>query len=296
MEHVKYISINRIKEEFEFRFRKGDKIIIQEKIDGANIAVRYDSETDMIVAQSRNNILGEDSDFNGFIDWKNTLDKNLIKSVLGDNLVLFGEWLAPHRVVYPEERYRKAYFYDVFDTEIQGYLPQDRVKEIIEALNLTYVPVFYEGEFISWEHCRQFVGQTQLGGELGEGIVVKDISRLNMSSVFYLKIVHEKFSEVKIPKKDKSLNTKQSTESELLAETIITPVRIEKILDKLVDEGVLPKDWGIDEQSLILKNLTKFVYEDCMKEESETVKKIENFGKIANRISVRIFKDILRNR
>ena len=43
--------------------------------------------------------------------------------------------------------------------------------EIIDKLGLTYVPVFYKGEFISWEECMKYVGQTQLGGEYGEGIV-----------------------------------------------------------------------------------------------------------------------------
>lgn len=296
MEHIKYISINRIKEEYEFKFCKGDKIVIQEKIDGANIAIRYDSETDMVIGQSRNNLLNEDSGFNGFIEWKNTLDKNLMKSVLGDNLVLYGEWLVQHRVIYPKDRYRNAYFYDVFDTETESYLPQDRVKEIVAALNLIYVPVFYEGEFISWEHCNQFVGQTQLGCETGEGVVVKNITRLNKSDVFYLKIVHEKFSEIKISKWDDSLKIKHKTEAEMLAETIITTARVEKVLEKLVDEGLLPEDWGVDEHPLIMKNLTKYVYEDCVKEEPEVVNKIDCFGKVANKITVQIFKEILRKR
>ncbi len=296
MEHIKYISISRIKEEYEFKFRKGDKIVIQEKIDGANIAIRYDSESDMVIGQSRNNLLSEDSDFNGFIEWKNKLDKNLVKTVLGDNLVLYGEWLVPHRVIYPKDRYKNAYFYDVYDAETESYLPQDKVKVIVTALNLIYVPVFYEGEFISWEHCKQFVGQTQLGCETGEGVVVKNITRLNKADIFYLKLVHEKFMEIKIPKWDGSLKTQHRTESEMLAETIITSARIEKILEKLVDEGVLPENWGVDEQPIILKNLTKFVYQDCMKEEPDTVNKIENFGKVANKVTVRIFMEILRKR
>ena len=296
MQHIKYISINRIKEKFELKFRKGDKIVVQEKIDGSNIAVRYDSETDTVIGQSHNYILSEDSYFNGFIEWKNKLDKKLIKSVLGDNLVLYGEWLVPHRVIYPEERYNNAYFYDVYDIETDSYLTQDKVKEIVTALNLIYVPVFYEGEFVSWDHCNQFVGQSQLGCETGEGVIVKNITRLNKADIFYLKIVHEKFREIKIPQCDGSFKIQHKTESELLAETIITTARIEKILEKLVDEGFLSKDWGVDEQPLILKNLTKYVYQDCIKEEPETVNKIENFGKVANKITVRIFMEILRNR
>ena len=177
MIHKKFMDIQRIKENYAEGFHKGDEIVIQCKIDGANAAIRYDAETDSIVAQSRKNILNLSNNLRGFWEWSQTLDKELVKSVLGDNLIAFCEWLVPHSVKYPEERYKHAYFYDVYDTST--YLPQDKVVEIIDKLGLTYVPVFYKGEFISWEECMKYVGQTQLGGEYGEGIICKNMTRLN---------------------------------------------------------------------------------------------------------------------
>ena len=47
----------------------------------------------------------------------NSLDKELVKEVLGAKLVLFGEWLVSHTIVYPDDRYQNAYFYDVWDTD-----------------------------------------------------------------------------------------------------------------------------------------------------------------------------------
>lgn len=47
------MDIQRIKPEYADGFSVGDYIVIQEKVDGANAAIRYDSETDTIVAQSR---------------------------------------------------------------------------------------------------------------------------------------------------------------------------------------------------------------------------------------------------
>ena len=165
MTHKKFMDIERIKENYADGFHEGDSIIIQEKIDGANCAIRYDSETDEIIAQSRKNILSLSNNLRGFWEWSQTLDKKLVKSVLGDNLIAYAEWLVSHSVPYLEERYNHAYFYDVFDTSTGKYLPQNEVKTIIDKLNLTYVPVFYEGEFISGEHCMSFVGRTELGGE-----------------------------------------------------------------------------------------------------------------------------------
>lgn len=58
MIHKKFMDIQRIKPEYADGFSVGDYIVIQEKVDGANAAIRYDTETDTIVAQSRKNILG----------------------------------------------------------------------------------------------------------------------------------------------------------------------------------------------------------------------------------------------
>ena len=57
MDMKKYRDIERLKEKYFDLFTLGEQISITEKIDGANAAIRYDSETDSIVAQSRNNIL-----------------------------------------------------------------------------------------------------------------------------------------------------------------------------------------------------------------------------------------------
>ena len=241
MTHKKFMDIERIKDGYADGFHKGDHILIQEKLDGSNCAIRYDPETDEIVAQSRKNILSLSNNLRGFWEWSQTLDKELVKSVLGDNLIAYAEWLVSHSVPYPEEIYNQAYFYDVFDTITGKYLPQNEVKDIVDKLNLTYVPVFYDGEFISWEHCMSFVGRTDLGGEYGEGIVVKNMTRLNDPSTrspFYLKIVGEKFTETKGQKHVKVVDPeklKAVEENKALAETIVTEARVAKLLNKLVD-------------------------------------------------------------
>lgn len=300
MHHKKFMDIQRIKPEYANVFNVGDYIIIQEKIDGANAAIRYNSETDTIVAQSRKNILNIENNLRRFYEWSQTLDKALVKSVLGDNLILFMEWLVPHTVVYPNERYNHAYCYDVYNTDTEAYLPQNQVKQIVEKLNLTYVPVFYEGEFVSWEHCMSFVGKTELGGEYGEGIIIKNQTMLNNPNtrqLFYIKIVGEKFQEThthknKEPKIIDPETMQKRVEAQNLAETIVTKARVEKLLNKFVDEGILPENWSLNEMPIVAKNLTKAVYEDCVKEEPDIVKQIDIFGKVANGIAMKLAKEI----
>jgi hypothetical protein len=302
MQHKRFMDIERLKENYIGGFYKGDIIQISEKIDGANAAIRYDSETDTTVAQSRNNILGLENNLRGFWEWTQTLNKELIKTVLGSNKILYCEWLVPHSVPYPNDRYNHAYCYDIFDTDTCCYLPQNEVKDIVNKLNLTYVPVFYEGEFISWEHCMSFVGKTALGGEYGEGVVIKNQTRLNRTNTrqpSYVKIVGEKFAETKGHKKFKEVDPnklKTIEENKALAETIVTEARVIKILNKFVDDGILPENWGAKEMPIIAKNLTKTIYEDCVKEEQETVARISDFGKTANGICMQIARRIMEGR
>lgn len=201
-----------------------------------------------------------------------------------------------HAVPYPDDKYGNFYAYDLYDLDKGEYLPQEKAIEIATKLDLTYVPIFYTGEFQSWEHCISFVGKTELGGEYGEGIVVKNQTRLNDPNVrqpFYLKIVGEQFVETKAHKHNKIKQTNADVLAKLeadkaLAETIVTEARVNKILLKLVDEGILPENWGAKEMGIVAKNLPREVYADCIKEEPEIVKQIDSFGKIANSIAMGI--------
>lgn len=296
MNHKKFMDIERIKENNSACFQKGDLIYIEEKIDGANAAIRYDGETDSIVAQSRKNILDSTNTLRGFYEFTQRLDINKVRDILGNNLCLFGEWLVSHAVSYPDDKYGNFYAYDLYDLDRGEYLPQEKAIKIVTRLDLTYVPIFYTGEFQSWEHCMSFVGKTELGGEYGEGIVVKNQTRLNDPNgrqPFYLKIVGKQFAETKAHSHNKIKQTNADVLAKLeadkaLAETIVTEARVNKILLKLVDEGVLPENWGAKEMGIVAKNLPCEVYADCIKEEPEIVKQIDSFGKIANSIAMGI--------
>lgn len=65
------------------------------------------------------------------------------------------------------------------------------------------------------------------------------------------------------------------------------------MLHKLVDEDILPENWGAKEMGIVAKNLCTRIYEDCVKEEPEIVLKIENFGKITNSICMSIAKKFI---
>lgn len=302
LEHKSYMNIEVFKTKFADGFNKGDHIIIQEKIDGANASYQYDNESDLIKAFSRKQILDFKNNLRGFWEWtQQKLNAHDFKNY--NHIRVFGEWLVSHTVPYPQDKYQNFYCYDLFNTETRIYCPQDVVKAFCIKHNLIYVPVFYDGVFQSWDHCMSFVGQTYLGGEYGEGVVIKNMTRLNDPNnrlPFYTKIVGNKFSEKAERKVKKPIDPDVLALREYnigLVESIVTEARINKLLHKLVDEGILREDWDEHDMGLIAKNINSAVYYDCVKEENDTVLEVgEYFGKMSASLSMKIVKDILKTR
>ena len=295
-----YMDIERLKPSFVEGFEVGDDIVTQEKIDGANFSIRYDKEDNSVKAFSRKKELNFSNNLRGAWEWSQKLSVDLIKNVLGDNLVLFGEWLVPHTVKYPDDKYQNAYFFDVYNTETEEYLIQDKVKKIISDLNLNYVPVFYVGKFTSWDDVKSYIGKTEMGGEYGEGVVVKNQTKLNNPNTrlpFYTKIVCETFCETKAHSHNKVVDMEKMADREkavALTETIVTKARVTKLINKMVDEGIIREDWDAHDMGTIAKNLGKAVYYDCQKEEPDVVDDVgEGFGKYAASTAMKFARELL---
>lgn len=286
------MDIDRIKEDTELTesntkgFEVGDHIVIQEKIDGSNAAIAYDVETDKLIAFSRNKELNEMNTLNGFYNWAQTLDRDEFKEY--PNYVFFGEWLCRHKVKYIQDAYKKFYFYDVYDKENKKYLLQSEVRRLAYELGLIYVQTFYDGKFISWEHCKLFMNKSSIAIDKPEGIVCKNQTKINnpySRTPFVLKIVNKDFAET-MQKKEKVLDPKVEAEklkAKEIVDQIVTRNRVEKMIYKLRDEKELPTKLNPEDMGIVARILPKKIYEDCIKEEKEMVIAAgEYFGKMCN--------------
>lgn len=300
MDIKKYVDIERLKDKYALAFKQGEHIICQEKIDGANASIRYDAETGSLAAFSRRQRLTEDNNLQGFYAYVLTLDPVKWADVTSNGrFIVFGEWLVKHTIKYPDDLMRKFYVFDVWDTEAEQYVPWFLTYQIAQALGLKTVPIFYDGEFTSWEDLYALVGHTEMQAEpTGEGIVIKSQDRLDnkfSGTPAYVKIVAKEFSEVHQSKPHEvdpeKLAAKQAAEA--LAATIVTQRRITKGLEKFIEDGLIPFDWDEHDMPTIARNLPKAIYNDCLKEEPETVNKIENFGKICGTLTMKYVRDIL---
>lgn len=245
----------------------GDNIVIQEKIDGANASFRRID--DKIQAYSRNNPLSEENTLGGFYDFTQSLPVDRLL----DGVIYFGEWLNPHKVKYPE--YQKQFFlYDIYNTFTNEYVNFSMVKDEAKRLGLNLIPIFYEGEYQSFEHLQSFVGKSELGGKLGdietgEGIVVKNVDYTDrFGNQIFVKLVTDAFREVQKQKPAKDPKIAQTAEQRFVDATV-TEARVEKFLHKFVDEGILDEHYGVEDMGVILKNMNARIKEDILKEEAD---------------------------
>lgn len=295
-EQKKYMDIIRLGHKSTIGvLNEGDDIVIQEKIDGANAS--FKREGDIIRAFSRNTELNESNTLGGFYDWVQTLNP----SKLLEGVIYFGEWLNPHKVRYPQ--YEKQFFlFDLYNTYLDEYMNFNAVELEAKRLGLNLVPVFYQGKYQGFEHLQSFVGRTDLGGRLGdketgEGIVVKNINyKDKFGKQVFVKLVTDEFREVQKQKAPKDPNF-QSVEL-IFVNECLTKARVDKLLYKLVDEGVLGENFGIEDMGLILKHLGNRAYDDIMKEEADSLEKYEekDIRKAIGKKLPLIVKEIIKER
>ena len=305
MDMKKYIDIERVKESYASTFEVGEPIVIQVKIDGSNASIAYDSKTNSLVAFSRRQALNEMNTLNGFWNYVQSLDVKAFAEILGDRYIIFGEWLVPHSVKYPEDMYKKFYMFDVWDRETEQYLTQEDSLAIFDRLKNyipNYVHTLYNGPFVSWEHTLAFLKENIYGeAPCMEGIVIKRQDKLWSKSSrlpYYVKVVNEKFSEVHSSKPktiDPEKLAAREAEQAAVAE-VVTKRRIEKMLQKFEEDNLIPSDWGGESMKQISKLLPKAVWNDIIKEEPEIVQQYENAGKIISQLAMKHARDLLNEK
>ncbi len=273
-EQKKYQSITRYGKSNNEISARGN-IVIWEKIDGANASFMRDGDT--IRTFSRNQELTGEDGLGGFRKW---VLENINARKLEVGLLYFGEWTNRHKIDYGLNE-KKFYLFDVYETNLERYLPLNDIKAEANIIGLELAPIFYEGEYISEEHLQSFVGKSMLAPDgVGEGIVVKNYGYVDKhGNQHFTKIVSKHFQEIS-GVKVKEMKSKSDVVSQFI-ETTVTPARIEKMLFKLVDEGKLGEDFAIEDMGTILKLLGNSVFEDVMKEEQDVLMKAvqSRFGK-----------------
>lgn len=296
-----YIKTPIFANSFSDCFSDDDEIVIQEKLDGSNAGIQYEEINNSLISFSRKGFVNEKSKLFGFYNYVKQMDVIFFKKY--KEYIFFGEWNLNHIIKYEDEYIKDFYCFDIYDTVNKNYLLQKYVRKICEEGKIKMVPLFYEGKFISFEHIDSFIGKTEFGKNKGEGIVVKNQTNMlkeNFKRPFNFKFVTEEFlektkSRIRKPLSLEKLAIKQYKND--LAETIITKVRVEKNIYKMIENDIIPLDWNKEHMKTIAKELPRIIYHDCEEEENDIFVEVgEYFGKLCAMKSMKIVNEILKER
>lgn len=138
-------------------------------------------------------------------------------------------------------------------------------------------------------------------GCLVHNCVIKNQSKLNDPDIrfpFCLKIVNEFFKETQLKNHVKKVldpqNEADKKAVEEDAERVVTEARVRKDINKMIDEGILPEQISPKDMGVIAKHLPKRIFDDVMKEESDSIDISNQFiGKAINNRSMALVKAIV---
>lgn len=125
----------------------GRRLVVEEKMDGANCAFSFDEKSELRL-QSRGHYLTggpRERHFDLFKQWAGRWTTTFWER-FGVRYVVFGEWLyAKHAIFYDRLPH---YFleFDIYDRESAGFLSTIRRRELLQRLPIVSVRVIYEGE------------------------------------------------------------------------------------------------------------------------------------------------------
>jgi hypothetical protein len=137
---------------------KGHRLVVEEKLDGANCAVSFDRDGNLLI-QSRGHFLtggGRERHFALLKTWAAT-HAHVLHPVLGSRFVMYGEWMyAKHTVFYDRLPH---YFmeFDVLDRDNARFLSTPARRSLLTGLPIMPVPVVHEGEVACVDHLNSLV-------------------------------------------------------------------------------------------------------------------------------------------
>lgn len=144
-----------------FEAIKSKHLVVEEKCDGANCAISFDTDGTLLL-QSRGHYLTggyRERHYQLLKTWANVHRDSFYK-VLGTRYIMYGEWMyAKHAVFYDRLPH---YFleFDVYDRERNVFLDTPARKSLLAPLPVVSVPVLAEGEFDNIEQILSYIGKS----------------------------------------------------------------------------------------------------------------------------------------
>lgn len=147
-------------------------VIIEEKVDGANLGVSFDAEGNLL-AQNRGALVahGSKGQFALLWAWLAEHEARLFDA-LEDRLILFGEWCYARHSIYYTRLPDFFLAFDVFDKQEHRFMSSVRRDKIVAELQLASVPRLCGGTY-RLSDVPAMIGQSFLYDGPMEGIYLR---------------------------------------------------------------------------------------------------------------------------
>ncbi|MCL1895039.1 MAG: RNA ligase family protein [Clostridiales bacterium] len=139
----------------------GEKIVVEEKCDGANSAVSFGEDGGLLL-QSRGHFLTggyREKHFNLLKQWA-IIHQKAFFDALGKRYIMYGEWMyAKHTVFYDSLPH---YFleFDIYDREARRFLDTPTRHAMLAGLPVVSVPVLRDSVFTKLGDLTDLIGQS----------------------------------------------------------------------------------------------------------------------------------------
>jgi len=292
----KYCDIERLghEENLNILDYPEDELVVEEKLDGGNGSFFLDLDNSIHYCSRNRDLTAEKDNDKTFIEQRRWLEKKLIGKKLNSELVYYGEWMQKHTINYGTEIDK----FVLFDVKTKDgafgkpplFLSRKAKERIAEELDLPLIKLLWTGkvkEFKTLSMEDMLKGSAYYDGDK-EGIVIKSYARTNIwGRQLFAKIVNEKFKEVNHAKFG-TLIKQDNSDTQKIVDTFFTPARIEKNINKLVNEFNVPLD------RRLMQKLPLMVIEDVFKEETREVMRFNtlNLGFLKKKVAERCLKII----
>lgn len=147
-------------------------LVVEEKVDGANLGISFDSEGN-VRAQNRGAYLH----LPGSGQWKKLGDwvshrTDALFEHLSDHFILFGEWCyAQHSVFY--DRLPDWFLgFDLYDKQVGRFLASGRRDGLLTKMCIAQVPVIARGRF-TYPAIKKLLSQSKLTDQPAEGLYLR---------------------------------------------------------------------------------------------------------------------------
>jgi hypothetical protein len=140
---------------------KGQHLVIEEKLDGANSAISFGPEGQLLL-QSRGHFLDggpREKHFGLMKAWARS-HQSVLGEILGNRFIMYGEWLYAKHTIFYDHLPHYFFEFDVFDKERRLFLSTTQRRKLLSGVPVLSVPVVFTGHIRSARHLRSFIRDT----------------------------------------------------------------------------------------------------------------------------------------